>query len=385
MYRLTATRFGLGGVWTELCILYYQNSSMNFKKIIATVIVAMAFIMPSFCQQTDQSLIPYRKGALWGYVHADKSMAIKPAFSEANWFVAGFAVVKKGNKYGYINQQGKVVIPFKFFSAKPFTYGYFDDEEKHAAAGKIVKNQDTVLFAGAALTANGAEVCIDTKGRTMSKCPAINENIAGNNQPIVSVAEQKVYSMVSSGNLYDKIVDDYKLADSNSTYYIGVKNNLYGVISNTQEVILPFEYTSIKKVETGGTVYLQVLKNEKYGMYTDNGTAFIPVENNKLQYIKTNEGKTYFLIAKNGMAALKDISQQEIIAAKYADIQYQENRGFVLTGSDNLKGYYFLNNKLVAPKYSEIRSVRGGNYLLVKTTGDKMGFVNEEGVEFFED
>jgi hypothetical protein len=356
---------------------------MKFKVVM--VIITMAFIMPSFSQQADQSLIPYRKGNLWGYTNADKGIIIKPAFDEANWFVAGYAVVKKGSKYGYINQQGKLVIPFKFFSAKPFTYGYFDKTEKHAAGGKIITNQDTVLFAGAALTANGAEVCIDTKGRTMSKCPAINENIAGNNQPIVSVAEQKTYSMVSNGNLYDKLVDDYKIPGDEHTYYIGVKNNLYGVINNTQDVILPFEYASVKQLDVNGNLYLQAAKNESYGLFTGSGSAFIPVENSKLQYIKTGNGNNYFIQSKNGMASLKDINQHEIIPAKYSDIQYQENRGFVLTGSDNLKGYYFLNNKLVAPKYSEIRSVRGGNYLLVKTTGDKMGFVNEDGVEFFED
>jgi hypothetical protein len=358
---------------------------MNFKRIFLAVLVVMLFISPSFSQQIDPSLIPYRKGNLWGYANTDKSIIIKPSFNEANWFVAGFAVVKKGSRYGYINKLGKVVIPFKFYSAKPFTYGYFDDKGKHTAGGKVVKNQDTVLFAGASLTVNGAEVCIDTKGRTMSKCPAINENIPGNTQPIVSVAEQKTYSLVSNGNLYDKLVDDYKVTGDEHTYYIGTKNGLYGVINNTQDIILPFEYASIKKLDVNGNFYLEVAKDEKYGMYTGSGSAFIPADNNKLLYIKTNDGKTFFVQSKNGTASLKGINQQDIIPATYSDILYQENRGFVLTGTDNLKGYYFLNNKLVAPKYSEIRSVRGGNYLLVKTGAGKMGFVNEDGMEFFED
>ncbi|MEI9959300.1 MAG: WG repeat-containing protein [Ferruginibacter sp.] len=159
-----------------------------------------------------------------------------------------------------------MAIPFKFFSAKPFTYGYFDNQGQHTAGNKVVKNQDTVLFAGASLNASGHEVCIDTKGRTMSRCPAINENTPGNNQEIVSVEPVKQYSLVSNGNLYDKLTDDYKTAGDEHNYYIGTKNNKYGVINNTQDVIVPFEYDSIKKVEVSGTFYLQVAKNGMYGM-----------------------------------------------------------------------------------------------------------------------
>jgi len=350
--------------------------------ITAILILCTSF---AFAQQYDPSLIPYRQGNLWGYAHPDKTIAIKPSFNEANWFFAGFAVVKKGKMYGYINKQGKLVIPYKFYTAKPFTYGYFDNKGKHTAGGKLIKNEDTVLFAGAALKPNGAEVCIDSRGRIMSKCPAINENRGNNNQPIVSVTTEKVYSMVNNGNLYDKLIDDYKLAGDNHTYYIGTKNNLYGVINNTFDVLLPFEYDSIKKMEIKDALYLQVLKNGKYGIYTGNGNVFIPVEKTKLSYIKSGEGDVYFIELKDGITKLKDLNNQDIINGNYADIIYDDSRGFILTAADNTKGYYFLDKQLIAPKYSEVRSIRGSNYLLVKTTTGKMGYVNAEGTEFFKE
>jgi WG containing repeat len=357
---------------------------MKLRFLIAAILTAATFT--AFSQQADPSLIPYRHGDLWGYANPDKSIAIKPIYNETNWFVAGYAVVKKGNKYGYINKAGKLVIPFKFYSAKPFTYGYFDDKGKHTAGGKLIKNKDTVLFAGASLKPNGAEVCIDIKGLVMSKCPAINENRPGNNEELVTIIKQKEYSLGTNSAVYDKITDDYKLAADEHTYYIGIKNNRYGLINNTFDVLLPFEYDSIKKIELNGGTSLLVSKNNRYGMFTGNGTAYIPVEQTKLLYILPRQGTAYFIESKEGMTKLKDASQQDIINANFSDIVYDENRGFILTGSDNTKGYYFLDKKFIAPKYSEVRSIRGGNYLLVKTTTTgKMGYVNAEGVEYFDE
>jgi len=356
---------------------------MKIKNLLFAI--ALLFAIPSFSQQPDLSLIPYRHGNLWGYASQDKTIAIKPTYDEAGWFVGGYAPVKKGNKYGYINRSNKLVIPYKFYSAKSFMYGYFDNQGKHTAGGKMVKNQDTVLFAGATLTPNGIERCIDTEGRVMSKCPAINENIPGNRQQIVTIDSQKIYSMVSNGNLYDKLVDDYKLAGDDHTYYIGVKNNLYGVINNTQDIIVPFEYASIKKVDVNGAVHLQVMKNGLYGMYTGTGTTFIPVEKNKLSFVRSNDGSIYFIESKDGITTLRDNNSQDIVSGAYTDIAYDDGRGFILTSNDNAKGYYFLDKKLIGPKYSEVRSVRGGNFLLVKTKTGKMGYVNAEGTEFFDE
>lgn len=352
----------------------------------SSIIIGFLFLLaaPVFAQQYDPSLIPYRKGDLWGYANPDKTIAIKPTYNETNWFVAGLAVVKKGNKFGYINKANKLVIPFKFYSAKPFMYGYFDNTGKHTAGGKLVKNQDTVLFAGASLKPGGAEVCIDTKGLVMSKCPAINEGRPGNNVEMVNVTKEKVYSLVNNAGLYDKLVDDYKLPEDEHTYYIGAKNNRYGLINNTFDVLIPFEYDSIKKIDINGTTSLLVSKNNKHGMFTGKGGAFIPVENTRLSYI-TAGGSTYFIEGKDATVTLNDLNQTAIISTGYSNIEYDDNRGFILTAADNLKGYYFLNKKLVDTKYIELRSVRGGDFLLIKTKTGKAGYVNAEGVEFFEE
>ncbi len=357
---------------------------MNSKKLILFIFIVLT--LPVFAQQPDWSLIPYRQGNLWGFAYPDKSIFIKPLYNEVKWFVGGYAVVKKGTKYGYINKTGKVVIPIKYADAKSFRYGYYDKNEKHLAGGKMVQNQDTVLVGAVSLTPGGRELCIDTKGRTMTKCPAINENSVPANRQPVSVTTEKVYSLVNNGNLYDKLVDDYHLPGDDHTYYIGVKNNLYGVINNTFDVIIPFEYQSISKVDVNGTTYLQGQKNGMYGMYKGNGNIFIPVEDSKLTYVQTGNGNGYFIETRNGVSVIKDAAYRDVTDATYADIAYDEDGGFVLTGLDKLKGYYFNNNnRLIKPVYTEVKLLRGGQYIQVTTRSGKTGYINSQGVEFFEE
>ncbi|MEI9959299.1 MAG: hypothetical protein WDM90_23965 [Ferruginibacter sp.] len=94
--------------------------------------------------------------------------------------------------------------------------------------------------------------------------------------------------------------------------------------------------------------------------YNGNGTAFIPVEKNKLSCVRSVAGNTYIIEAKDGVASLKDINNQDVVTGNYSDIAYERNNGFVLTANDNTKGFYFLDKKLINPKYAEVKSVRGG-------------------------
>ena len=358
---------------------------MNSKKL--ALFICIVLTLPAFAQQPDMSLIPYRQGDLWGYANPDKSIAIKPAYAEAKWFVAGYAVVKKGSKYGYIDRSGRVVIPFKFYTAKSFRYGYFDGTEKNNVGGKMVQNKDSVLFAGASLKPDGVESCINTKGSIMAKCPAINENSVADNIQTVSVTTEKVYTLVNSANLnmYDKLVDDYTMTGDDHTYYIGIKNNLYGVINNTFDIIIPFEYVSIKKININGAYYLQGQKSNMYGMFKGNGSIFIPVEKTKLIYVRSNTGNVFFIETKDGKTAVRDFTYHDVINANYSDIIYDEEGGFVLTGNDNKKGFYFLDNKIIEPRYTDVKLMKGGRFVQVTTPSGKIGYVNNQGTEFFDE
>ena len=337
---------------------------------------AMLLIASNIFAQMDMSLVPYRSGDKWGYSTENKQIVIQPKYSDASWFSNGYAAVKVGSKYGYINKAGKMVIPAKFTVAKTFRKGYMP--KANSMGG------DSVLFAGASLTSDGYEKCIDTKGRIMLKCPAINENsVAENSKPVETIIKQKTYSLPNNDGLFDKIDDDYKIPGSDETYYIAEKNGMYGVFNTKFETILPFEYSSIKKIMSGSNEYLQVTKNSMNGVFSANGQVLINPDNSSLVMINGTNKTDYVIVKHGGKTYVKDLKNNDVISTGYADINYDNNGGFVLTGDDNTKGFYFMDSKMIAPKYSDVRLVNGGEYIIVRTANGKMGYVNQNGDEYF--
>lgn len=350
-----------------------------------SLLLALCIIIttPVFAQNPDMSLIPYRQGDLWGYASPGKKIVIAPVYNEAGLFFHGFASVKKGAKYGYINTAGKLVIPFKFYVAKPFRLGYLAKGDKIITADDLDNNQRSVLFAAVSLRTDGYEICINTKGEAMSGCPAIPENSAPELNKPQFTAIEKNYSTIQKTDLFDKITDDYNIRGSEDSYYIAGRGNNYGVFNNKFEVVVPFEYQAIKKWDINNSVYLEVQKSEGKGLLNANGTVAIAADNSNLTGVKAADGNYYFIVSRNGKMGIKDVGGNDIAPLNYADIIYEPAGGFILTGTNNLKGFRFLNNFILEPKYAEVRFVRGGQYVMVTSQTGRSGYINDKGQEFF--
>lgn len=329
-----------------------------------------------FAQNMSTEQIPYRKGPLWGYASPDRTITVTPIYEETNFFSEGFAAVKKGGKYGYINRMGQVAIPFNYYVAKPFRQGYFDNPAK--------RKTDTVLFAGASLRADGYEICINTKGVRMPQCPAINENTVSDGKQADTIP-MKSYALVkANGDLYDKIIDDYAIGDNK--YYISTKNGKYGVFNNVFEVVIPYEYGQMKRLPVNNGIYLHVEKNGLQGLLNGDGTVYLPVENNEVSLFKPAGGTECLVISKNGRSALKDMKLNDLAAGVFNKIEYDKEGGFVLTDASDLKGYYFtVTGKEVRPAYKSVRSVNGGRFIYVTNESRRSGYIDNNAREFFDD
>ncbi len=326
-------------------------------------------------QDVDMSLIPYRSGDKWGYSSPEKNILITPKYAETSWFSEGYAAVRIGKKWGYINKAGKLVIPAKYTVAKSFRKGYLPNATKSGG--------DSILFAGASLKPSGYEVCINTKGVTLPKCPAIPENSVAQNQiPIQSVVTQRTYSVPNNNGLFDKIENDYKIAGSNETYYIAQKGGMYGVFNTKFDTIVPFNFNRIELLNSGDHQYLKVTKDGKSGLVAPGGSIIVNPENTNLKLVNTSENVDYVIVQRDGKTYVKDMKNNDFISKGYSDIVYDDG-GFIVTADNKLKGYYFLNNTSIAPKYTEVKRVNGGKYLQVKTFAGKTGYISAAGNEYF--
>lgn len=364
-----------------ILILYIKTKIMNSKNLMSALF--LVFAMPVFAQEADMSLIPFRQGDLWGYANPSKQIVIKPEYQETDFFYEGYAIVKKDGKYGYVNKAGKVVIPIKFFSAKPFKYGFFEKAGNAKPAEGSQDNQKTVLFAGASLQSSGYEICINTKGERMPKCPAIAENSAPDINKPTTVTVVSNYSTIQKSDLFDKIINDYKMPGAEDSYYIATRNDKYGVFNKTFEVIVPFEYNKIEKINMGVMPYLLVEKDGLKGLLFGNGSLYMPVENTRLSYVKAADENNYLIFTKEGKTGIKNSKYKVVAEPIYTDIVYDAAGGFILTGNNDLKGYYFLNGMTVEPKYTEVKTVKGGEYIKVKSMVGKSGYISNNLTEFF--
>lgn len=353
---------------------------MKTKNLLLVCLLFMA--APVFAQDADLSLVPYRKGKLWGYADAQKKIVIAPAYEEADFFSEGFAAVKKGGKYGYINKAGKLVIACKFTAAKPFRVGYLAKGAKIVTADDIDDNQKSVLFAPASLRADGYEICINTRGEAMQGCPAIPENDP--NKVPLKVTE-KDYSTVKKNDIFDKIVGDYKMLGQEDNFYIAVKDSSYGVFNNKFEVIVPFEYASIKTANIGGLTYLFVEKNKLKGILFGNGSAYVAVENDTIVHEKAKNGMDYFIISKDGKTGVKSSNYAVVVPFEFKEVVYDRNGAFLVTGADDRKGIYFLGGTKTDVTYKEVRIMKGGQYAILVGADGQRTVVDVYGNTFAED
>lgn len=119
--------------------------------------------------ETPPVLIPVKKGEKWGYIDRNGKVRIDFKYDRANVFSEGKACVKLDNKWGYINTEGKSIIPFTFDEAYNFIhgvscvasndkYGFINDEGNwlvkpaysylnSAVLGYRADNTDTIIFA----------------------------------------------------------------------------------------------------------------------------------------------------------------------------------------------------------------------------------------------
>ena len=72
----------------------------------------------------DNILFPYQaESGLWGYKNSSQIKIILPKYEYASRFNEGLALVKFNDYYGYIDDSGKLRIPFLYTEATDFSMG----------------------------------------------------------------------------------------------------------------------------------------------------------------------------------------------------------------------------------------------------------------------
>jgi len=110
------------------CLILIINLCITSLTVEASVIEPTVIWLEENINIDDQTqfregMAAVKIGDKWGFINEDGQVVIAPIYDDASNFFDGLAVVKIGSKWGYIDKTGQVVIPLKYDYAEPFNNG----------------------------------------------------------------------------------------------------------------------------------------------------------------------------------------------------------------------------------------------------------------------
>lgn len=352
-----------------MAILYYS------KRILLS---AVFVIVLSGGYAQDGSLIPWRKGNLWGYSDPGGKVVVAPTYERTFFFSAdGLARVKQRGVYGYINHEGQLVIIPQFTNAGDFFLGVaevekqtrkfcinlqgdaeecnapYEDEPEQDEYRPLEVFRDSIGKFGLIVHPSG-----DTLARTFDEIRLQSRYYFPKRNHFALVSDQGRWGAYQENGMQIAPVefDGIDILDIRS--FKALKGSQWGVLNFQGETIIPFAYDSIAKttdVQSDAEAISRrehyiVGKDNQYGIVDGKGKIILPVEYDGVQIPKPCNCPLEFVVIKNGLWGLVDGEGKTVIPVKYS---------------------------FVSP-------FGGSVYTLVKDTQGREGYVSREGKEYFE-
>ena len=238
----------------------------------------------------------------------------RPKFSE------GLVAVVKNHKVGFINEKGRVMIPFKFYYSE-FIFNYTE------LTSAIFNEGMAAMVDG-----NGKWGFIDKQGNT---------------------AIPYVYDWADYFHQGAALVSK-KMGGQ----------TLLGMIDKNDKVIVPFEYENGAFSEN---VFI-LCKNGKWGAYTPMGTCIVPCEYERQFYFFAG----YATVELNGKQGLIDEQGRLLIPCEYETASHDWSVDLVFVKQNGKTGYVDLQNQVVVPiEFNVVGPCEGfnGNLFVVEKDG----------------
>lgn len=388
----------------------------------------------------ETKLIPFRKGDKFGFSDVKKNIIIEPKYEEAEPFHNGMAKVKLNGKYGFIDQTGKVVIPFKYdqcdlliqpdlrtdlfisklIGSQQFKKFYAENEnlisvkmgDKFGLIDKFDKEVIPVKYDGGlhisesliAAKLNNKSGYIDKTGKEV--IPFIFDDAGGFIDGIAPVmrAGTKEDKSDSKWGFIDKTgkeiiplkyesvgksSKDFIFFSSDESLILAKINGKFGFIDKTGKEIIPFIYDEAVDFTNGLAAVMKSgvkedKSDDKWGFIDKSGKEVIPI---KFEHVIPFIGDT--IAAKlNGKEGYIDKKGNQVIPFMYEGIHpfgFIDDLAFVKI---NGKGGFIdkTNNLVIEAKYNSTEKFDffGPTFsegLVDVGIGKKKGYIDKTGKE----
>lgn len=297
-------------------------------------------------------LIPFRKGDRFGFIDENRKMVIEPKYDDVHPFSEGLASVKFNNKYGFIDETGKEVIPLKYEYANSFSEGLA--EVKLGYYGFIDKTGKEVTPLKYYVVHSFSEGLAAVRDPVSRRYGFIDKT--GNE--VISLRYESAY-LFSQGLAYVRL------------------NGKVGFIDKTGKEIIPFQYEEVYPFSEG---LASVKLNNKYGFIDKTGKEIIPPKYD-LAY-SFSEGLSR--VELNGKKVFIDKTGKEAISLRKYEYVYSFSEGLATVSLNKKYGFIDKKGKEVIPLKYDPGSIPFSNGITRVTLNGKDFYIDKNGTEYYE-
>jgi hypothetical protein len=286
-----------------------------------TLILISIFFISCSKSVGKVELFPVKSGDKWGYVDREGKIIINPQFAEASAFRDGKALVKStGEKaaYGYIDTSGKMIISPTYKLATVF-------------------NEDIAWV----VSENAAPAAINEKGE-------------------IKFSLEKAQSV----KLFHDGLAAFSVADST-----GVES--WGFVNTEGTVIIPNQFDAVGDYNEKKCAVQN--KDGKFGYIDESGKIIINPQFNAASKFKNG----YAIVELDNKAGVIDESGKYIINPQYSNIIIDED--IFLIELDDKWGWCDKTGKIIINPQFEDASLFGNSDLAPVQSAGKTGFVDKKG------
>jgi len=270
---------------------------------------------------------PIKSGEYWGFIDDQGNEVVPFKYEEVEGFKEGLALVKLDDKYGFINKSGKLVIQAVYDDALAFNEGYAVVEYK-GKLGMINRNGEFIIsprYEDLGNLNNGLTYFLldslygyfDSKGiqRIPPKFNEAFDYIDGK----AIVNQNGYYGLIDAfGTTYMPMKYE-ELRRYDKGIYLAMFNEYWGLMSLSGDTILPFEYDYIGEISSNRAI---VEKAAQFNYVTPEGTPilsdWIPIYAEYRQLAQFKNG--YAKIELDGKYNLIDTTGKKLFAQNKENI-----------------------------------------------------------------
>ena len=344
----------------------FRRRIFNYKLLTPIALIVVVMFASGFYYFSNLQPIPFRKGDKFGFSTWTKRLVIGAKYDFVSPFSQDLAVVALGQKnadgkfigkYGFIDKQGREIIPLEYDYAESFVGNL-------AKVGRFetATNQNKFGF-------------INQKGEVT--IPLNYEDATSFSDDFAAVKFQNKWGVIDKTGTpiiafkYDSIE---KFSDDLAAVKLGDK---YGFIDKSGNQILPFDYDFAENFSDG---IAPVMKDGKAFFIDSKGNEAI-----RFKYNHTNifsEG--FAMVTLNGKSGFIEKSGNEIIPFQYENEKSVFSEGLACVKLNGKTGFIDKTGKITIPFiYAEAEPIHN-NLARVKNVNGKEFYIGFDGREFYE-